>query len=175
MLGGALGTLRFVARQQGLDMLGFETAEGLFGEATRADVLSADEALSHAQAEFRSALDLLGSSADDWTELEQWGFAESIADGIFDLFALCKARRNIKATEQVHEKVRVLFDKVVRSGSGLHDTQPLADWDDEGFRGEMKAQWHFNRSLFSFRAAQIVVFAVVVLSAVFGLIQHLFE
>ena len=173
IIGGALGTLEFVGRQQGLDALGFQTADGLYGEATRADVASAQSELNEAQLAFRRALEHLGTNSGDWTDLEQWGYAEGVIDGVFDLFAVLKAQRNIEAAKQVHAKVRDLYSHVAASDPSFADLPPLADWEDEGFKGEMLALWQFNKPAFLLRAARIGMIVIGAIVLVITLIRQL--
>jgi hypothetical protein len=145
ILGGVLGTLQYVLRQQRRDVIGMEGADGLWGEATQGDVDSAIGQLAEAQYGFRRAVGLLGGDAGDWVELERWGYAELVVDGIFEALLLLRANRNIAAAEQVHTQIRSLFAAVRASDPSLQDVMPLADWEDEGVAGEVQSMWAFNK------------------------------
>lgn len=176
IMASALGTLETVSRHQRLDMIGFNTADGLYGDATRSDVGAAISEVNIAQGSLRKALELLGGHAESgWVELETWGLAEGIVDGIFDVFAALKAQRNIAAARGVHGQIRQLFERVRASDPSLADVQPLADWDEGGGMGgmleELRATWAFNKPAILWRVGVAVFIVLSVLSAMLGLFE----
>lgn len=169
LVGGVLGTLRYVSRQQKFDLAGINTADGLYGDATQADVASAERDLTEAQAAFRKALELLGGRSDGhWVGLEQWGYAEGMLDGIFDVFAVLKAKRNLAAAEQVSTKIRELFFSVRASDPALADVDPLADWSEEGFVDSLKTMWEFNKFGVIMRVGGLAFLALFILIGLIG-------
>lgn len=171
LVGGVLGTLRYVSRQQKFDLAGFHTADGLYGEATRSDVASAERDLTEAQAAFAEALESLGGRTEgQWVGLEQWGYAEGVLDGIFDIFAVLKANRNLAAAEQVHGKIRELFFSVRASDPALADVEPLADWSEEAFVVNLKTMWEFNKVGVIMRVGGVVLVVFLVVSGLLGMV-----
>jgi hypothetical protein len=170
LVGGVLGTLRYVQKQQRFDLAGINTADGFYGEATQSDVASAERDLTEAQAAFRKALELLGGRSDGrWVGLERWGYAEGVLDGVFDIFAALKARRNLEAAEQVHAKIRELFASVSASDPALADVEPLADWSEEGFIEGLKTLWAFDKPAVIIRVGAVVLVVFVLVTGLIGM------
>jgi hypothetical protein len=123
------GTTQFLTRQQRLDTLGMPTADGYFGDVTRADNQHASDELLIAQQAMTDATRRLGLAAAQPETLAQWGRLDDIFDNVWsDFLALEKARANHEIAGRVRSRVRALFTRVCElhpeASAGI---EPLAD------------------------------------------------
>lgn len=137
------GTTRFLTRQQGLDILGMPTADGYFGDVTRADNQHASDELLVAQQAMTDATRRLGLAAAEPEALAQWGRLDDIFDNVWtDFLALARARANHETASRVRSRVRALFARVCElhpdTAAGVEplsndtienmDMRPSRDW-----------------------------------------------
>ncbi|WAS94510.1 hypothetical protein [Nannocystis punicea] len=127
------GTTQFLRRQQGFDLLGLPTADGIFGDQTRSDNAHAGEELLTAQQAMNRAARRLGLDDDaDPETLVQWGRLDDIFDHVWtDFLALGRAEHNVAVASRVRSRVRALFARVcAQHPEAAVGVAPLADEAD---------------------------------------------
>ncbi|MFY0536488.1 hypothetical protein [Nannocystis pusilla] len=127
------GTTQFLRRQQGFDLFGLPTADGLLGDQTRSDNAHASEELLAAQQAMNRAARRLGLDVDGNPEtLKQWGRLDDIFDHVWtDFLALGQAEHNLAIASRVRSRVRALFARVcAQHPHAAAGVAPLADDSD---------------------------------------------
>ena len=128
LIGSAIGSLQRLTRQQRFDVFGVDT-DGYFAEHDRGDNASIASLVLEAQHAFEAALNLLGtSSTEPPVELTRWGLAEGVLDGVFDLLALARAKKNLSRANELHARFVEVFEVIRQSDPALADVAPLIDW-----------------------------------------------
>lgn len=164
LVAGALSTLHYAQRQQGLDLVGLPNTEGAFDTQTQRDNALAGSGLLEAEAALRRVEKLLAqppTTAD--VRIEHWNLGTDLLGGVLDLVPLAKLGANIGTAQRLQRGIRELFERVRNGDPQLAATvEPLTDWNDGP--SEVATMWHFNKPAI----IGLVVFALVFVYLMLG-------
>jgi hypothetical protein len=157
LVAGALSTLQYARRQQGLDLLGLPNTEGVFDTQTQRDNASAGSDLIEAEAALRRVeTELKRPPSTPDVAIQHWSLATDLLGGVLDLIPLAKLGANVDTALRLQKGIRDLFATVRLSDPQLEaNVEPLADWDDGP--SEIATTWRYNRPA-------IVVIAIIAIA-----------
>lgn len=165
LVAGALSTLRYAQRQQGLDLVGLPSTEGAFDTQTQRDNASAGGDLIEAEVVLRRVETLLRRppTIGD-VRIEHWNLGTDLLGGLLDLVPLAKLGANIDTAQRLQRGIRELFEKIRSNDPQLAAiVEPLTDWNDGP--SELATMWHFNKPAIIGLVAFVLVFVYLMLNS----------
>lgn len=165
LVAGALSTLVYARRQQGLDLVGLANTEGAFDTQTQRDNASAGGDLIEAEAVLRRVETLLAQppSVRD-VRIEHWNLGTDLLGGLLDLVPLARLGANIDTARQLQRGIRELFERIRSNDPRLAATiEPLTDWNDGP--SEVATMWQFNKPAILGLVAFVLVVVLLMLES----------
>lgn len=168
LVASAIATLRYARRQQGFDMVGLPTTEGMFDTQTQRDNATATSDMLEAEGALRRVekrVALPPTTAD--IQVAHWSLWTDLAGGVFDLIPLAKLASNLEAANGLQAGIRSLFGRLHAADPQLFaSVEPLANWDDGP--SEIGTAWQYNRGPMIIAGLCMAGFAIATMVSMFS-------